>query len=78
MVSGKYVYMHELAAINRCKSEPSSQIQLEPNELLGQVCTPLCMLEWERALRQHLDRDYVSYLISRKVSGLGLSRGTWP
>ena len=68
---GRCTYMRELALLDACRPLLGQQPPPELGAAVGGVVTPFRLQEWERALRDHPDKEYMSYLL-RGVSGLVL------
>ena len=55
--------MRDLALLDACRPLPGQQLPPKLGIAVGGVVTPLRVQEWERALRDHPDKEYVSYLL---------------
>ena len=56
-----YLYTSDLLELDQCR--PQSGKWTVQERLLG-VFTPLHVDRWESSLTQHLDRDYVDYILT--------------
>ena len=63
VVRGKYIYMRDLAQLDACRQLPGQQLPPQLGAEVRAVLTPLRVREWERALRDHPDKEYTYYLL---------------